>query len=229
MVAAGKRRASGKTGGVEQAELAAEDLECYPDTEVLPEERDRDFTHLSFARMRVDWSGEDRGMVARIHDVVQGRMLEMFSDAYGVMYELWDIVREVDHDENGEARRDRFGSVVYRVRPGGGYYEDWSLLTSRQRENFLYQITSSLFTWEQRSVDLWGEAMFAKAKWVERRSIEFDAPMAGTVQDRDAVADIKSMDERYFGLFLTLLSRKAEALVRAMNGIVRVLSAGTPR
>ena len=59
--------------------------------------------------------------------------------------------------------------------------------------------------------------MFAKAQWEERFSIAFDAPMSGTVDDRRAAGNIDAREERYFAIFLSLYSRKADSIVRSME------------
>ena len=38
----------------------------------------------------------------------------------------------------------------------------------------------------------------ARAAWEERFAISYDAPLAGTIDDRTAVGRIESADERYF-------------------------------
>lgn len=59
--------------------------------------------------------------------------------------------------------------------------------------------------------------MFAKALWTESFSHYFDEPMRGTVDDRTAKGNVKSAEERYFALYLSSVSRKADALVKSMD------------
>jgi hypothetical protein len=73
-----------------------------------------------------------------------------------------------------------------------------------------------MFGWEQRAADAWGEAMFAKAQWEERFAIDYDAPFTGTIEDRTAKGNIGAREERYFAIFLSLYSRKADAVVRSL-------------
>ena len=66
----------------------------------------------------------------------------------------------------------------------GGWVEDWSALSLKQRENFLFQITTRMFAWEMAAADAWGESMYARACWEEAFSVAYDAPSVGTIDDR---------------------------------------------
>jgi hypothetical protein len=102
-------------------------------------------------------------------------------------------------------------------------------LTDRRREHFLHQISAHLFEWEQASQDLWGEAMFAKAAWEERFAWGYTTSEGKTIDDRTQRARQASQEERYFAIYRTLLSRKADALVRSMQLINQRLKDTTLR
>lgn len=218
MVTPRTRRASGKTAATEEAQDAADAAEDLPIAET-DTERAKEFRAPGFARMRISWNKAEGAMIQRIHETVNGRVLHQFRDAYAVMSDLYDIVRTPDVDvETGVVKMDR-GFVLWKKLPTGAYEEDWSRLSSAQREDFLFRITTSLFDWEMRSTDAWTEAMMAKALWQETYALAFDAPMSGTVHDRNAAANINAADDRYFALFLTSYSRKTESIVRVMNSL----------
>ena len=61
--------------------------------------------------------------------------------------------------------------------------------------------------------------MFGKAMFTERFAIEYDAPMSGTIDDRNAVGNVKAAEDRYFALMLTSVSRRADAIVRTLNNL----------
>ena len=61
--------------------------------------------------------------------------------------------------------------------------------------------------------------MFSKGMFVERFSIEYDAPMHGTIDDRNARGNKEAAEERYFALMNSSVSRKADALVRTMTNL----------
>jgi hypothetical protein len=216
-------RASGQTQSTEVAEEAAAALTEPVEDAVLPEERERIFQTPGFSRMRIDWRGDDAAMMQRIKSTVEGAILNHFADAYAVMNDLYDVVREpVVNEATGEVAVDQFGFVQHQRSPTGAFIEDWSRLTTRQREDFLYRITTALFAWEQRAADLWGEAMFAKAIWTERFATEYDRPQGrATVEARTALANMGSAEDRYFAIFTSMLSRKADAVVRTMTLIAQ--------
>ena len=157
----------------------------------------------------------------RVQGVIEGKVVEVFKDALGLMNEIWDVVREQEiNTATGELLVDPYGFPVWRRDPiSGRYFEDWSRLTYKQREDFLFQITTTLFDWEQRRERLWTEAMFGKAMFTERFAIEYDAPMSGTIDDRNAVGNVKAAEDRYFALMLTSVSRRADAIVRTLNNL----------
>lgn len=216
-IKSGTVRASGESASVEEAKDEVEALDESITVE-LPEEREKTFRTPGFARMRLDWSTEDRKIIQHAQGVVEGRIIENFIDAYQVMHEIYDLVRTPEMDpETGEIKVDQWGFREWKRTPSGSYEEDWSKLTLKEKERFLFTITTRLFDWEQRAANAWGEAMFAKAAFEERFSIAFDAPMHGTVDDRRAKGNIDAREERYFAIFLTLFSRKADSIVRTVG------------
>lgn len=215
MVQARQVRASGETGAEEEATEAGEQL-LEPMVQELQEEAKKTFRTPGFRRMRFDWRGEDRPILTKAIEAVEGRIRHNFADAFQVMYDVYDLVR-TPLTENGHIARDQWGLTIWKRSASGSYEEDWTKLTHKQRENLLFQITTRIFEWEQRAADAWTEAMFAKAQFEERFAIGFDAPHSGTVDDRKAAGTIDSRDERYFAIFLSAYSRKADAVVRSMN------------
>lgn len=215
----GQRRASGQTAAEATAQEVAEGPEA-PDApieeEVLDVERERGSRHPGFARMRTDWTGPDRAMIQRINATIEGAILNHFEDAYLLMNEIYEIVRDPEVTETGEIRVDQFGFTVFKRSPTGAYYEDWARLGHVQREHLIYKLTTSLFEWSQRAANLWTEAMFAKAIWTEEFAHAFDAvPGKATVDHRTAQGNLRSAESRYFAIFTSALSRKADAVVRS--------------
>lgn len=219
--ARGDNRASGKPAAVEEGEKSADEATSPVEEQVLPEEREEWFRSPGFQRMKTAWEGEDKRQMDRVQVLIDKVVFDTFSDAYAVMSDIYDVVREPEVDEaTGEIRHDPLGFVVWKRNPlTERYYEDWSQLTIRQREHFLFQITTSLFDWEQRAADLWTKAMFSKGMFVEKFAIEYDAPIHGTIDDRNARGNKEAAEERYFALMNSAISRKADALVRTMTNL----------
>lgn len=182
----------------------------------IPEERNFTFRTPGFSRMRFEWRTEDHMIVTTAQQAVERRIIDLFPDAYQVMYEVYEVVRTQMEDQQGNPLFDNLKLPIWKRKPSGAWEEDFTKLSLKQKEHFLFKITTNLFAWEQQAADLWGEAMFAKAQWEERFAIAFDAPMSGTVDDRRAAGNIDAAEERYFAIFLSLLSRKADAVVRSL-------------
>lgn len=215
------KRVSGDSAAQEEAAKSADEATEPMEPEQLPEEREQWFRAPGFRRMKTAWEGEDATILRRAQNAIDRRVWEIFEDALVIMNDLYMVVRKAEGDpQTGEQKMDVFGFPVWERDPRTGQYiEDWTMLTLRQREHFLFQITTRLFDWEQRAADLWTEAMFAKGIFTERFSIEFDAPVHGTIDDRNARGNVEAAEDRYFAILNAAISRKADALVRSMTNL----------
>ena len=217
----------------EKAQEVADEVSAEADRPIevtTDPERTREMSSTNFSRMAVttEWTREDATEIRMIHDIIDGRILHNFADAYAIMNEVYDIVRVPEVDERTAViRTDRFGFTVWKKGVNGAFIEDWSLLGIKQREHLLYRITAFLFEWEQRQAEAWVEAMFAKAKWEERFAEAFSEP-AGRVTDeqRTQAGRLGARQERYFAIFLSGYSRKADSVVKSMERLALRLSQG---
>lgn len=189
----------------------------------LHPDRVRRFGSINFSRMRTRWNRDEADVIQAAHAQVEHELLIQFGDVYQILNNLYDVVREQMVDEQtGELMVDERGFARWAVDQTGMPIEDWSRLTERDKEHFLHQITTRMVGWEQRAADHWGSAMFAKAMWEDQFSENFTgAPqVAGkrpTEADRTQHAQGASREQRYLGIYMSLVSRKAEALVRSME------------
>lgn len=213
-----RTRAHGRKAADEEAEKAAKDLTEPMDSEVLDIERELIFQSTVMSRFPTDWTRENAATIARVKDAVDKVMHERFADAYKIMDDLYMEVRELAQDpETGEVLTDEHGRYQWVKTEMGTYYEDWSRLSQRVREDFLLRITTLLFEWEQIAAGLWTESMFGKALWVENFAHKFNESMRGTVDDRTNRANSEAAAERYFAVYTSALSRHADALVKSME------------
>lgn len=184
------------------------------------DDRTQEFSHFGLSRMRLDWREGDAQAMTGLHRVVENVMLENFGAAYQIMNDLYEIVREARVDVNGEIEVDEHGWTVWEMNESGAYIEDYTRLSSKEVRDFLFRITTRLFQWEQSAASLWGDAMFAKAIWEQSLAQVYqDSRLHGarTVEDRTQAARVGSREDRLFALFRSLISRKADALVRSMQ------------
>jgi hypothetical protein len=211
-------RASGETTAEEITKEVSEQFDQPIAVPNLPGE-DPKSKHRTpgFARMRTSWSSEDRLIIQSAKAAVDGQINRNFADAYEVMNQVYDLVRTPEVDEHGEVKTDQYGFTVWARTPAGGYDEDFTRLSLKAKEDLLFKITTRLFAWSQRAADAWAEAMFAKSIWEERFSLGFDAPMSGTVDDRKAAGNLDAREERYFAIFMSYYSRRADAIVRNLE------------
>jgi hypothetical protein len=200
------------------AEVSA-DLDTPAEVD-LHEDRTRFLRTPGFSRMRTEWEGRDAETVAMVTGIVNNQIMLNFSTAYSIMNELYEIVREPQVNETtGEILKDAYDWTVWKRNASGAYVEDYSRLGHKERENLLFEITTNIFAWEQAAANAWGEAMFAKAKFEERFALSFrETPgVKPTVDDRTQYARQDAHEERYFAIFVSLYSRRADAIVRSMT------------
>lgn len=183
------------------------------------EDHTRELRSTGFSRMRTEWSGQDALQIASLRVIVDNAILQAFPDAFVIMNDLYDIVREPQVNSDGEVMVDAHGWPLWARTESGGYVEDYSRLGIKEREDFLFRITTSLFEWQQTKADLWGEAMFSKALWEETfaRGFTHATGSRPTVDDKTNQARASATEERYFAIFRSLVSRRADAVVDGMQ------------
>jgi len=206
-----------RSEGHKAAQEASKRLEGSAEDEEIPERRR--FRSPGFQRLPTDWDGPETVTLQRVRAAVERRLLVDFADAYRVLNEVWDVVRTPRLDAAGEKVRDVNGLVVWERDDYGRFIEDWSRLTQRNAENLMFSITTNLFTWEQTAADAWSEAMYARSLWEESFSSAFDGapPSRVTVDDKSNYAQRSAIEERYFAVFLSGYSKRADALVRSIE------------
>jgi hypothetical protein len=172
-----------------------------------------------FSRMRTEWKADDHAQVSGLKALVDTRIVNLFPDVFELMNNLWDVVREPVRDpDTGFPLKYIHGFNVWARNENGGFIEDFSRLGIREREDFLFRITTNIFEWKQRQADMWGDAMFSKAMWEEAFSRGFTEPVGRlTVDDRTNRARVHATDERYFSILQSLLSRRADAVVSGVE------------
>ena len=121
----------------------AKDSESLLEPRVDPEESKENRTP-GFTRMRTEWNPEDAAVIQSLRGIVDNQMVRKFAGAYRIMNDLYDMVREPEVDEHGVIKLDRHGFKIWARRDSGGFQEDFSRLTGREREDLLFKITTSL-------------------------------------------------------------------------------------
>jgi hypothetical protein len=180
--------------------------------------------------MRVSWQGDDSERLTEITAVADDIIRKEFKVAFAVMTRLHKSVRTPLVEEGtGVLRTYPDGTPMWETDELGVPAEDWSQLSDRDREALLFTIVTWLFEWELRAVDEWAQAMYAKVQWEEKFARNFTAlpgiQISGkpTIDDRTQWGHRNSAEERYFAVFRSVLSRKADSLVRSMIRLQKLL------
>lgn len=190
----------------------------------LPVERATRFRRTGLTRLKMDWTEEERVTVVRVHHAVDGKINENFGDAFALLNEIYDIVRQ-PLLKNGEPVRDQRGQVVWR-RTSTGFVENWDRLGRQDRERFIYQLTTRMVLWGQEAETAHTEAMLAKVAWEQSFADGYDRPGEGvkdTIEGRTARGKTLARDDHYLAIILTSYSRKAEKLVSSMELLLQRL------
>jgi hypothetical protein len=217
-------RASGATPAVEEAHDVAVTLNEQLGIHNTGEDIDRTHREPRFARMRFNWKDPEQvRTVNEAHRMVDHTMVREFMDAYQIIDEIQHIVRIPVLDADGDALIDEHGEPHWERTPGGRIIEDYSRLSRAQQEAYLGQITTRLFGWEQTAERMWMDAMMARGMFEEQFAISYDnlrgSASRTTVDDRKAYGNMEASLDRYFAIFQTSLSRRAQALCKSMERI----------
>lgn len=238
MTAQGERRASGRTTAEEITKEVSERADDPIDAQVTePGETDLKFDTPGFGRMRTDWRGDDLRVLRQVESAVNKLLWAEFWSLFVVQDEFQAVVRDplMRPDDPTKPLLDEDGAQAWACDPVTGLpEEDWTRLTDRHRYHFQHQIVNMLFAWEQSAEKLRGRSLFAKAKWEELFASGFESLPAKTatkptVEDREQRARRIAAQERYFAIFASSLSRRADALVRSMTRLHYTLERSLPR
>jgi hypothetical protein len=187
-------------------------------------DRTRQFRSVNFSRMRTSWTPDEKIKMMEINRLADQVIQERFLDAYDIMDRLFMVVREPEMID-GKPQLDSLKRPVYKRNEAGFFIEDWSRLMDRDREQFLNELMTHLFHWSQEAAQLWGDALFAKGLWEEAFATGFKSASGRmTVDDKTQTGHLYGIEQRYFGIFQAVLSRRADALVRALERIERRLA-----
>lgn len=207
-------------------------LESPLEPDIHPD-RTRQFRSTSFARMKTSWSGPDAQALADVQFAADQAIKTVFPRALRLLARLQEIARvpaAID-PATGEPERHPNGKIKWLVDEWGEPVEDWSRLDPKSRSDALFTITTHMYEWESNRVRLWAEAMYAKVLWEQSFSYGFrvlpgsSGAISGkpTIDDRTQLGHAHSAQDRYFGVFQSSISRQADALVRSMERIGRLL------
>jgi len=212
-----------------RVERAMDDVLANADSpaevDIAPD-RSRLFSSMSFARMRTNWTTEDRDVIDAAKAQAERETMIQFGDVYRILNNFYKLVREPELNAQGLTATDDYGFPRWRKDATGMYIEDWTRLTERDKEAMLFSITTRLVFWEQVAAEWWGEAMFAKGIWEDRFATSFQDTSGmeskrPTVDDRTQHAQANARDQRYFAIYLSMRSKKADALVRTMERLAQ--------
>ena len=228
MTARGAQRARGPAA-LTQAHAATADADTVVELETAQErEAERRRWRPGFDRLRIEWAGDDRQVLARAYEVANQVIAREYADAFALRDRILLAVRTPVCDAHGTPIRDGDGRVVWETDAGGLVAEHWEALGLKEREGLVLAISVRMLDWQQIQQRFHAAALVKKVMWEERYAHEYEVPEAGAVRDREERAKLMAIDERYRAVYQTLVSRQADAIVDAMDKLSLRLSQTLP-
>jgi hypothetical protein len=209
MTATTDTRASGLTAGEEAAEEEGVQLDQPFEEKVTTEERERGLTRTTFSRMKLEWPEGDLEMRLEIQEEIDRIIADVFGDAHQLIFDAQDEVRIPK-----KLSPDGKTVLEWERTPSGRIREEWGRMSPGTRESYMLSLTTGLMLWEARAEDFRGDSMFAKAIWTEKFARHFDAADSRTIDGRNAIANMSAAERKYYALYLTQLSRRADVVIR---------------
>lgn len=193
-------------------------------------DRTRRFTHVNFSRMRTEWGPAERTKIAEITRIADQVMISVFPDALALLDRIYMKVRYPEVKAGtGEVLRGLDKRIRWRRDDDGLIIEDWSRMSDPDRNTILHELVTHMVEWRQQAATMWGSAMFAKGMWEEEFAFGYTSPPGNlTIDDRTQRGHLASMESRYFAIFQSVLSRRADALIKSLERIEAVLMKEAP-
>jgi hypothetical protein len=219
---------------IAESDIPADATRESPAEPTTPTERMTRFARIGLSRMRTEWPGADRDALVVLKAEADRLIREEFRGFFSVIDRFHRCVRTPQADEaTGQINAYEDGTPMWELDEWGEPAEDWGMLDDRTRSNILHSLAIRLAEWEMRAADDWAEAMYAKVVWEEKFASGFVA-MPGhqvsgrpTIEDRTQFGNRYSADERYFAVFKSAVSRKADAIVKAASRLYYLLEKTT--
>lgn len=207
---------------IAESDIPADATQESPVAIQTPEDRTRKFTHTSFSRTRTEWNGADRDALVVLKAEADRLVRAQFRSFFAIVDRIHRCVRTPLVDEpSGEIKTYEDGTPMWELDEWGDPAEDWNRLDDQTRNNILHSLAIRLAEWEALSADDWAEAMYSKVVWEEKFAQGFVAlpghQVSGkpTIDDRTQFGHRYSSDERYFAVFKSVVSKKADAHVKS--------------
>jgi len=221
---------------LEESEVPADATAEEPMTSDPHPDRTHEMTRASFSRMRNGWAGDDARMVMELEGLSDKIVRSRLAAAFAIIEKIRRHVRvPACNPRTGQVLTYEDGSPQWEKDEFGIPVEQWSLLSDGDRLNLIGLIHTHMLEFEIVKANIWAEAMYAKGEWEEIFSRGYtalpDHVVSGkpTIEDRTHYSQKNAAQERYFALFQSALSRKADGVVRTLTGLQRFMENTWPK
>lgn len=198
-------------------------IEDTPDTEEVEDVRWTAHRALGNSKIRYTWKPEDQAILAALRGTIQSLIQRDFAEVLQALDDLYLTIRSPKVNEHGVLLLDHQGRTVWETDEHGNPIEDWSLLTGQDVEVCLLKMSRVKFELSQRVSTLFAEALFAKHVHNDAWHTHYEAMVDGTQKDREAHANRKGRQDKYFAFYRYTIWASADALLKEVNATMRLL------
>lgn len=201
----------------QEKELLAEP-KVDPTPQVFPEGK------ALLRKLKPEWSPKDRAALEQIRAAAQAQTQDIFAGAMVALDQLYQSVRTPRLSPVGTPLKDSQGRTLWEVDGFGRPVSDWSLLDGYAIEQCLLDISEIKLLASQRVTQLKQEALFAKYGYDDAHFSSYEGVVEGTVGDRNAAANRKTIDEKYNYWLRYYLYDMANVFLEELKAVERLLT-----
>lgn len=213
------------TAAYEMAELQLKNVEPEDPEESQPDsEEDTRFKRYWQTKIRFNFKREDKLALGQIEYAADQLVLSVFSEAIDAVDTFYGLLRVPEWDEKtGAQKRDENGRVVFRRDERGKYIQDLSQATGQDFQEALLHLAKSKLESSQAVANLLSEAIYAKHIYDDKWREQYDKPAEGTIDDRKAKANARTLEDKYFAYYTFVVYNRAKQFARELDNLMRII------
>lgn len=204
--------------------IQQEFLENYRTEKHITEEIDDASPYKTLLqKVRYGWKPEDQNAIAQLRAVAERVIEECFLNTFTIIDVLYDSFRSVELNQHGIAITDHKGRHVYEKDQHGNPVEDFSSLTGQDIEKALLDLQREKLVTSQQVAELLLEANFAHFSYKDEYWEEYESVIDGTNPIREAKANRKTKESKYFSYFRYYIWYRANEFGKELDNLMRIL------
>lgn len=198
------------------------ELSDKPDQNPAPETFTESSNRL-LRKLKPEWGKADRNALAQVRAAANAQIQDTFGAAMEALDGLYRSVRVPKLNPMGRPMTEA-GRVIWETDEHSRPVTDWSRLDGSDIETCLLTLVEVKLVASQRVTQLKQEALLAKYTFDDSHFSAYESVVEGTVGDRNAVANRKTIDEKYNYWLRYYLYDMANAFLEELKSVERLLT-----